>query len=504
MRRYLLAVILTISLVLASTCMPHAVLANEPASPALARWASTACPFKIPAGLKVRCGMFSVPEDRTNPASRMIQLAVAIVPARARPVAEPLLYLSGGPGSGALLSTATFATGWASFVTNRDFVLVDQRGTGFSKPSLACPEVDAADASILSKVVSRAEKVQTEVSAEIACHARLVRAGIDPSAYTSAASAADLDELRQTLGYRQWNVFGISYGTRLALTLLRDHPAGVRSAVLDSTYPLQVNLHTDMPANTDRVLNALFAGCAASEACSQAHPDLETTFYGLVHQLDAKPIMLNVVNPKTNKKVPIAVDGSEMIALVYRMLYITGEIPALPKMIADASRGDFGELMRMEGRRSSRMGNFSHGMYFSVQCSEEIAFATPESVATTAAAFPRLQRYFSGIVENTQKIFELCNAWGVRQPDPRENEPVQSTVPTLILAGAYDPITPPAWGELAASTITPSYVYTFANSGHAAISSSGCPARLIRAFLLNPSVAPDASCVAGVAGPQFR
>jgi pimeloyl-ACP methyl ester carboxylesterase len=193
-----------------------------------------------------------------------------------------------------------------------------------------------------------------------------------------------------------------------------------------------------------------------------------------------------------------------MIALVYRMLYITAEIPALPKMIHDASKGDYGELMRMEGRRLSRTGNFSHGMYFSVQCSEEIAFATPESVATTAAAFPRLKRYFSGIVENTQKVFELCNAWGVRQPDPRENEAVQSTVPTLVLAGAYDPVTPPAWGELAASTISPSYVYTFANSGHAAISSSGCPARLVRAFLIDPSVAPDGSCVAGVAGPQFR
>lgn len=474
------------------------------AAPQAQTWVDASCPFTIPRGLKVRCGWFYVPEDRAKANSPLIRLSVAIVPARTKPVAEPLLYLSGGPGSGALLSTVSFANGWASFVGNRDFVVVDQRGTGFSLPSLACPETETVDRELLSRPITREEKVRNEMDGMVRCRERLVAEGIDLSAYTSAQSASDLADLRQALGYPSWSVFGISYGTRLALTLMRDHPEGLRSVILDSAYPPQVNLHTDMPANTHQVFQTLFASCAASRNCARAYPNLESTFYKLVAQLDQKPITVQVTDPASKQRVPMVVDGSGMIALLYRNLYSTSELPNLPKMISDTSKGNYGELIRLQAKRLIRNSNFSHGMYFSVQCNEEIAFASPESVNETRRAYPLLERYFEGIFENTELIFEFCHKWGVRAVDPRENEPVVSDIPTLILAGAFDPITPPAWAEATGGNISPSYVYTFANSGHAAISSSACPASIVKSFLANPNKYPQAQCVASIGAPAFR
>ncbi len=477
---------------------------SSQAAPQAGSWLDANCPFSVPRDLKVRCGWLYVPEDHSKADSPLLRLSVAIVPARTKPQAEPLLYLSGGPGSGALLSTVSFAKGWASFVANRDFVVIDQRGTGFSQPSLACPETQAIDIELLTRPVTREEKVRSEMDAMLRCRERLMAQGIDLTAYTSAQSAADLAMLRQALGYSSWSVFGISYGTRLALTLMRDHPEGLRSVILDSTYPPQVNLHTDMPANTQRVFQKLFESCAASRSCARAYPNLEETFYKLVERLDQKAITLQVTHPTSKQKVPIVVDGSGMIALLYRTLYSTSELPNLPKLISDTSKGNYSELARLEAKRLTGNSNFSHGMYFSVQCNEEIAFATPESVAETTSAYPHLQRYFEGIFENTPLIFEFCQQWGVREVDPRENEPVVSEIPTLILAGAFDPITPPAWGEATGGNISPSYVYTFPNSGHAAISSSACPASIVKSFLADPYSYPQAQCLAQIGAPQFR
>src|SRR6185503_15624183 len=97
--------------------------------------------------------------------------------------------------------------------------------------------------------------------------------GVDPASATSAENAADVNDLRLALGYDQWNLYGVSYGTRLALTVVRDYPQSVRSVILDSVYPLQVNLYTDLPENFDRALKVLFETCAADADCSSTYPD---------------------------------------------------------------------------------------------------------------------------------------------------------------------------------------------------------------------------------------
>ncbi|NJN67175.1 MAG: alpha/beta fold hydrolase [Chloroflexaceae bacterium] len=461
------------------------------------RFEPSACPFGVPGGIRVECGYLTVPEDRRQPASRPIQLAVAVVPARgAAPVADPVVYLSGGPGSAALASTVTFAQGWSWLLANRDFVVLDQRGTGFSRPALACPELAQLAVEVLGQEMTRAEKVRAEIDTALQCRNRLVSEGVNVAGYTSAATVADLNDLRLALGYDQFNLFGISYGTRVALTAMRDYPHMLRSVVLDSTYPLQANLFTEMPANMDRSLSTLFRNCASNPTCRQNDPDLETVFYDLVAQLDANPVTVWPVNPHTGRSVKVRVDGTELLSLMFRLLYDTQAIPSLPQMIAATRNGNYEMLTSMEQRRLGRTGgSFSHGLYFSVECGEEIAFTTEHEVLATLEAFPHLRPFFEGIPENTTEIFRLCGEWGMHPPDPAENAPVVSEVPALILAGEYDPITPPAWGRLVAETLSHSSVYEFPGTGHAVITRGACPQSLIRAFLDNPMQPPDGECV---------
>lgn len=455
------------------------------------------CPFSVPSDINIECGYLTVPEQRSNPDSPTIQLAVAVVHTNApNPAPDPVVYLSGGPGAAALEQAIPFARGWSHMLESRDFVVFDQRGTGHSIPSLDCPESTQLTQELLGQEIPRAAKVQAEVDTALHCRERLAQSGINLAAYTSAASAADMHDLRQALGYRSWNLFGISYGTRLALTAMRDYPQDIRSAMLDSTYPPQVNLFTAMPANFSRSLSLLFSTCANDPICNQTYPDLETVLRTLVPQLNDDPITVWPQDPITGKAVRIRVDGTELVSVLFRLFYDTYAIPDLPQMIYDTYKGDYGLLTRMQQRRLNRTaGGFSHGMYFSVSCSEEIAFATVDEVNASIDTDPLLTTFFTGIPENTPEIFRLCDQWGVQLPDPIENQPVESTIPTLFLAGEYDPITPPSWARLAASTLETSYVYEFPATGHAVIARGICPLTIMRSFLAHPMTAPNASCI---------
>ncbi|GAB4108842.1 MAG: alpha/beta fold hydrolase [Roseiflexaceae bacterium] len=466
------------------------------------QFAAARCPFVVPKGLPVSCGYVSVPENRARPDSRQIRLMVAIVRGKAPRAADPVLYLAGGPGSSAVYSTATLARGWAGFLGNRDLIVVDQRGTGFSQPALTCPELAPVHAAHMREVVVPEVRLDAEHDALMRCRERLLRAGVDVGAYSSAANAADLRDLRRVLGYRQWNLLGISYGTRLALTALRYDAEGIRSVVLDSVYPPQANLFTGLPPNLDRALRTLFDGCAASERCAATYPNLEGQFYALVERLNAEPITVRVRDPR-GASVPMRVDGARLIEVVFRMLYVSAELPRLPQMIAATAAGDYSQLARMQASRLARSQGVSEAMYYAVECQEDMALIDLAQARAAVAEHPRLHSYYAGTPELNLAGFALCAAWRPGPPDPAVAAPVVSDVPALLLAGEYDPITAPAWADDAAATLSRSEVYHFPGTGHAVITRGACPHRMIAAFLNGLSAAPVGGCAAKLGPPAF-
>jgi pimeloyl-ACP methyl ester carboxylesterase len=455
------------------------------------------CQFPVPQEYDIECGYLTVPENRAQKGSnsRTVRLHVAKVKSWSEnPLPDPLVYLHGGPGSILLERTTDVVVVFDYVLSERDLILFDQRGVGYSEPSLDCPEVtDLFYADLAEQFNAEEEKART-LAAYRACRDRLVAAGIDLTAYTSAASAADLNDLRLALGYEEWNLYGISYGTRLALTAMRDFPKGIRSVILDSVVPLQIDNFASFGACNQHALDVLFQNCAAYPYCSRYYPDLEQVLNNLIAQLDAEPIMVRVYDRQQEQSYDILVDGNAFTSLIVELLHITEAIPMLPKLIYDTHQGEYQDLAGALGETFSSEIGGSEGTSLSVVCNEEIPFTSPQIMeAAYADIDPILQKL---VYNDVLTILDMCDFWPTRMPDAIENQPVTSDIPALVLSGEYDPVTPPSFGRTAVETLTNATHFEFPSVGHGVVyEPRGCANTLMIAFLDDPTSVLDGSCV---------
>ena len=474
---------------------------------------AAACPFKLPPNQvesqTVECGYLVVPEDRSQPDGRSLRLAVAIFhPPGGASKPDPIIYLVGGPGASILeLLYLSFDKAFAPvFATGRDLVLFDQRGVGLSQPALDCPEAHALGLELLDYELD-GERLSDEEAdvlfgeAYDAC-AHTLNAIADLGAYHTVASAADLNDLRLALNYDQINLWGGSYGTRLALGVMRDYPQGLRCVVLDSTYPPDADIYLETPASLDRSLNLLFKACAADDACDAAFPDLRQVFFDAVARLNTTPIETEITDPFTNESYPTLFDGDTLMALVFQLLYETVVLPDLPQLIYDAAQGDFNMINRIRGTLIGQSTVSSRGMGLAVQCHEEVPFSTLEQYQQVMRDYPHLASFFEKSILG-EMVYQACAVWETGQAEAIENQPVSSDVPTLVMQGEYDPITPPHWGLRAAETLTNDHYFLYPGVGYGASTVEGCPRDMMIAFLDDPTRAPDSACIAQMEGVQF-
>jgi pimeloyl-ACP methyl ester carboxylesterase len=463
------------------------------------RFEESRCRFPLPESYKVRCGNLIVPEDRSNPESRTIKLHVAIVSAKSRtPAPDPVVYLDGGPGGHTLMTMHILLPEYfAKYAAKRDFILFDQRGVGLSEPALECTELNFSTVDQLRRVMTQAEVNQERNALLKRCHDRLVRQGINLASYNSNENAADLNDLRLALGYEQWNLYGISYGTRLALTAMRDFPEGIRSVVLDSAYPPNAALYTDIPGNASRSFKALFDGCRQDTRCNRTFPKLEQEFYKLVDDLNLNPAVSSIT--VRGRRYRIVITGNRMMDTLFDMMYSTRTIPYLPRLIWDVKEGNYDDLARrlLEANIGTR-SSVSTGMYYSVQCREEVSFSTQEELDQADAAYPEQFGAFS-----TSNIYQICQNWKIGAAPEVENLPVVSNIPTLVMAGQFDPITPPSYGALAAESLNRVYFFEFPGIGHGVSVAGVCPTSIMQAFLNDPLRKPNSACIRRMAGPDF-
>jgi pimeloyl-ACP methyl ester carboxylesterase len=448
------------------------------------------CAFPVPPGYSPDCGYLVIPENRTQVASPLIRLHVAIFRNLAGvPVADPVVHLAGGPGSSSLgVAGYMFGQGLDGILAERDFILFDQRGTGYSQPRLDCPERVSVTGTLLERGLIAPGSDQIILDAFRQCRDRLLGEGRDLTAYHSAASAADLNDLRLALGYDKLNLYAVSYGTRLALTLMRDHPEAVRSAVLDSVYPPQVNLYTALAPNADRAFGVFFTRCELNPGCNSSYPTLRAYFYQLVDQLNASPVSVSLHAGGAEHLV--RVDGGLLIDVLFVGLYNPAVTASMPQMIYDISQGNYNILRERLALYFDTSGAL--GMQMSVQCAEEIPFNAPEEAYVAAQnAAPQIAVFYPASV---QPLFFACKEWTTIAPDPRENLPVASDIPALILAGEHDPITPPDWGRLAAQSLTRAYFHEFPMHGHWVTRSSDCALSMALTFWNDPTVDPGYLC----------
>jgi pimeloyl-ACP methyl ester carboxylesterase len=464
------------------------------------------CEFFLLTDVDFECGWLTVPEDRQNPDNgREVQIHVALFEST-NPDApdDPIIYLDGGPGGSTLDPLEfSFSQAWQPLLDDRDLILFDQRGVGFSTPSLDCPEERDWAFSVLSVELTPEEERASELAAIEECRDRLMDEGIDLAQYNSAENAADVADLRIALDLEEVNLLGISYGTRLAQTVVRDHPTGIRSVVLDSAYTPEANVISEGPANFDRALRELWEGCELDPDCNAHYGDIEERLFALVDQYEAEPTIASVPDFLGGGSWSVLFDGDWVLGTVFQGLYSDQRIQLLPQLIEELETGEMSTLTLLTSNTLANSQFFSLGMHLSVQCNEEVTFTTQADIDAGLAGFDKIAASFEGSSNLGDFMLAACDIWQAGSAGAIENEPVMSDIPTLVLAGEYDPITPPAWGAAAAEHIDGATFVEFPGLGHGASIADDCPLSIVFEFYNDPGVEPGTDCVAGMPGVDF-
>ncbi len=461
------------------------------------RFAGGACEFEIPNGLEARCGTVTVPADWAT-GDGTIELPVAVFPSTsADPARDPVIYLEGGPGSHTLETLIYSAEDIIEPLADRgDVIFFDQRGAGLSTPRLVCDEVEEITRQLEDDPSISDDRAQEEsLDALARCRQRLLDDGIDLTDYNSINNAHDVEAIRRALEYDQWNLYGISYGTKLGLEVLRQHPEAVRTAVLDSVYPPQVDSVRDNPETFVDSYEAVLAACSREAACA-AQGDLAVRINQVVADLDAEPIQVEVEDWIEGVSDQIFVTGETVVGVVVGALYSPYRFTDIPEMIAELEIGrtDALEAFLSQDRSTERF--FSDGMFYAFACNEEISFADEDEVAAALPADPFGQTDRFDLASNTgSSAFDTCRAFENGRAPSSSNDAVVSDRPTLLMAGRYDPVTPVAWATDAAQTLS-NGILVVAEHGSHGVSPGECGMAIMRQFLDAPETEPDIGCFA--------
>ncbi|KAG1647663.1 hypothetical protein GQR58_030425 [Nymphon striatum] len=401
----------------------------------------------------------------------------------------PVMFFQGGPGIGSV----PLASRYVGF--GYDLIFFDQRGTGESTPKLDCPEVDLLWQA--ERTDDDSERVDDEpvFDAYDACADRLRASGIDFDAFNTSAVAGDAELIRRLFEIERWSVWGISYGTRVALTVMRDHPEGVRAAVLDSVVPFEADFFGTIPEHALRSFAALDGACDET-ACATDHGDLLGNLEALATQLEETPVVVTVTRPVSQTTFDYRVTGGDLLDLVFVQLYSTQALTAVPRQVGRAEFGGIEELVSgyVQRRDPDRL-DLAIGLYYTTWCREEFPFHDPttdDDVMVDGA-----ERFGAGFDDafGTESIERLCRTFAVDSAPAVDDEPLTSEIPTVVFAGAFDPITPPAWSRSVADGLANATYVEMPNHGHGM--STRCPAQLQLDFLIDPTAELDLACALG-------
>ena len=479
---------------LLASCLLTATMCG--AAPAAAQVAGSLvlapCRLEHPRGLSsvaARCGRFSVAENPDEPDGRHIELAVAVVPAistRAEP--DPLFLLAGGPGQGAREGFVGLLGALDGVRRNRDLVMVDQRGTGDSHP-MNCdfPEESWAEADVTAEDFRRlARQCLDELPG-------------DPRFYTTSIAVRDLDAVRAALGYDRINLYGGSYGTRVAQHYARRYPERVRAMVLDSVVAPELALGASMSIDADAALRAHFARCANDEACAARFPTLEGDFDQLRSDLKRTPVAVRLADPVSAEPRSIEFTAGHFGLAVRMLTYSDTSAALLPLLIDEArARGNFTPLAAQAEMVSDELDQaLAYGMHNTVVCAEDLPFLDRAALDTDA-----LRRSYLGDIM-LEGLQAMCDVWPRGPVDADFKAPLRSAVPTLLMSGSFDPVTPPAYAALAAAGLSDHASVVFAGQGHLQLQLR-CAQSLVRRFLAaGTATGLDTSCVDAVAPAPF-
>ncbi len=433
------------------------------------------------------CGTLRVFENRDTKQGRQIDLNIVVLPALSpdsKP--DPLFFLAGGPGQGAAKLARVAREMFRRVQSDRDIVLVDQRGTGKSNP-LNCKFDDDSLKAVNEPESAGLDRLKTCMAAYDA----------DLTQYTTTIAMDDLDDVRAYLGYERINIYGGSYGTRAGLVYMRGHGDRVRAAVLDGVAPTNMRLPLYFPRDVQRALDLLVKDCESDDPCRLTYPHLGGRIRALMERLKGEPPLVTVTHPRTGEIGKIRLEARLVANVISGTLYSPMAAALIPAVVARAEQNDIQGMLALASiGDGAAEPNMSIGMQLSVICAEDAPRMTAEEAAKESKG-----TLFGEYVMRNQRL--ACEFWPKGKVDPSFYEPVTSSIPTLVLSGELDPVTPPVWGEAVAAYLSASKHIVIPGTGHTA-GGTGCGLRIIRSFIdTGTTDGLDTSCVSTVHRPPF-
>jgi pimeloyl-ACP methyl ester carboxylesterase len=380
--------------------------------------------------MTTECGTVTVFEDRAAARGRTLEINFAVARAGGQRSPEALTYLVGGPGEGAVASVGA-AAGWLKPVRETmDVLFVDQRGTGESNPLGCLSDASTNPASafghVFDPVVFARCRVELETKADL-------------TKYTTDIAADDLDDVRAALGYARLSIYGVSYGTRMAQAYMRRFPTHTRSVVVDGVGPVDVNLPLSYAASAQQSLERVFAAVSV--------PDVSKEFDSLLRRLDAGPSEATVL-ARDGTPVKVRMSRGDFAYAVRGILYGANAARVLPEMIARAiTSGNLDGFAQAYYQRDVGLERaIAEGLHLSILCAEDVPFATDAQIdAATKGTF--IGRYLFDEYRNA------CKAWPRAAIAGDARTPVTARVPTLLISGYFDPVTPPEFADRVARSL---------------------------------------------------
>jgi pimeloyl-ACP methyl ester carboxylesterase len=416
--------------------------------------------------MAARCGTMTRPLDPTGVVPGEIELRVAVVPAlNLTPEPDPLVPIAGGPGQGSVQFYTAYYWAFEDVRRNRDILLIDQRGTGESA-TMDCE----FDDDILEGEYSIAVTVEyTERCLEQLPH--------DPRFFTTSIAVTDMEAVREALGYPALNLYGVSYGTRVAQHFARRYPDSTRTVVIDGVVPPQLSLGPEIATESQKAVDNILARCAEDDACNERFDDVAADFERVVAELRAAPVTIDVPNPSTGRPEKLEFGEGELAGAIRLLAYHPNSIALMPLLIHEAGKGNYVPLGSQFMMTMIAMADaMSLGMHNSVMCTEDVPFYDKSSIDYDGLAASYMGTFQLDALE------AICSVWPAGPIDDEFKVPLATDLPVLLLSGDADPITPPRYADLAAVDIENATHLIGKHQGHGQIS-VGCTPQLVADFI---------------------
>jgi pimeloyl-ACP methyl ester carboxylesterase len=432
---------------------------------------------KAPLVYAAECGELIVKENPADATSRDISVAILRLPAISPVVGtDPLFLIQGGPG-GSSIEMANQLHGFFTDVRkNRDLIFVDQRGTGKSN-FMGCETLDVADLNL-----PEAEQIQKQRALLADC-AEKYRSSAE--FYTTPYAVQDLEAVRLALGYKAINLWGGSYGTRVALEYARRYPAQTRSIILDGVAPVSIALPKFFARDAMNALRIVSDECLAQTDCAVEYGNIAQKAEDVLQRLTllheaGETLEVEYEHPRNQVKETLSLTPRTFSSLLFMSLYSRDLTVLLPRAISFAQQQDYrllAALSALSGEQLTAM-NIAEGMRYSVICNEDWPLVSAEDIEQSK---PFLG--FSFVSE----MKTVCDLWPKATLPEDYWQPVKSQVPALLLSGKQDPVTPEIWAQAVAEHLPNATLLTAAGGNHS-ISSEGCVPQLIAQFIAQASM----------------